>query len=165
MNRIEKADIRAIYALGAVVGIMESGNKDDTLHALVYEHTGKESISALTAQEGIKIMRILRESMKYGNLPKTQKPKKMETTETVPGKMTKAQKSYAWRLIYRLRELDTVKKESTAGERMVGAVQKILEVTATAENPFVWVDYEQGQKLIETLKGYIKTAERKQKVS
>lgn len=46
-----KQQIQRIYAMGAVLGILESGNKRDNLHLLVESITGKDSISSLTQEE------------------------------------------------------------------------------------------------------------------
>lgn len=154
---LTKEQVRRIYALGASVGIVESGNKDDNLHVLVCSLTGKESVRELTSTEFRKVEAELLARMKYKN---RQVPLKNKA-DTAPGMMNKAQQSLAWRLIYRLKELDTEESSATAGERMVGAIKKILDVDAKVENPFRWITQEQGQRLITNLKWYVAAAEHK----
>lgn len=125
---------------------------EDAFHQIVYRITGKEHVSELTESEGKAVERELIR-MKHRDLPKPQ------PREEIPGMMTDAQQRYAWRLIYRLIELD--KKDVPAGERMAGAVRKILQITASPKEPLRWVNREDGSKLIETLKRYVRSAERK----
>lgn len=73
--------------------------------------------------------------------------------------ITVSQQSYCWSMIYRLSELEP--RKATEGERMCGAIKKILSVTAVPEDPFKWVTFDQGRDLIEGLKRYVNTAERK----
>lgn len=156
-TRISKDDIKRIYALGSVLGIMEPGNKDDLLHLYVEGITGKSSISMLTDQEARRVLAGLRQKAKQDHVqPTTGKQRK-----TQPGKMTSRQINKCWGLMYKLEQLDTIPTEATVGERMVGAIRAALHVDASRENPFVWLSYEQGNKLIEVLKGYVRTAERK----
>ncbi len=132
------------------MGLVEGG--EDAFHQIVYRITGKEHVSELTESEGKAVERELIR-MKHRDLPKPQ------PREEIPGMMTDAQQRYAWRLIYRLIELD--KKDVPAGERMAGAVRKILQITASPKEPLRWVNREDGSKLIETLKRYVRSAERK----
>ena len=48
MAAINAQQIRKIYAIGNALGIVERGNEDDDLHALVSALTGKDSVKALT---------------------------------------------------------------------------------------------------------------------
>ena len=82
--------------------------------------------------------------------------------------ITAEQQSLAWRLMYRLQELDEKPKlhedgsPVTVGERMAGAIEKILGISAMAgKDVFKWVSFENGSKLIEYLKRYVRSAERK----
>ncbi len=79
------------------------------------------------------------------------------------GMMTLEQQRLAWRYIYRLIELDKNKHKATVGERMRGAIKKILGIDVSIKEPFLWVSYENGSKLIEVLKKYVVSAERKLK--
>ena len=44
MADINAQQIRKIYAIGNALGIVERGNEDDDLHALVSALTGKDSV-------------------------------------------------------------------------------------------------------------------------
>lgn len=160
MANITKEQIRRIYSLGAASGLLESGNKDDNLHALVSRIAGKDSVSALTSKEFEAVERELLPLVQYKNHKAPLKNTKKKTKiETAPGMMNEAQQSLAWRMIYRLRELDEKKSSATAGERMVGAIKKILGTDARVENPFEWITQENGAALIEKLKRYVRSAE------
>ena len=78
--------------------------------------------------------------------------------------MTPEQQSLAWRLIYRLKELDTSPNSASAGERMAGAIRKELGITTVeGKDIFRWVSFDDGAKLIEKLKMYVRSAERRTK--
>lgn len=163
-NGISKEQIKRIYALGSALGILQSGNKDDELHCLVYSITKKDSVKILTETEFNKVEKELMEKMKvYHRGNKAPKPTNKTKEESVAGMMTKAQQSKAWKLIYELVELDPKVSSATAGDRMVGAIRKILNIQADVKNPFVWIDFEQGGLLIEQLKRYVASAESKVK--
>ncbi len=155
MAAITKEQVRRIYALGSAAGILEPGNKDDLLHALVKRLTGKDSVSCLTAAEFKKVERELLPLLQYKNRKEPLKPK----AGTAPGMMNKAQQALAWRLVYKLKELDIEVSTATVGERMVGAIKKILDVDATVDDPFRWITQEQGSKLIVNLKWYVAAAQ------
>lgn len=141
---------KRLYAIAARQGLVEGG--EDAFHQIVYRVTGKEHVSDLDVAEGKAVERELLR-MKRQTSPKP-KPR-----EEVPGMMTDAQQRYAWRLIYQLIELD--KKDVPAGERMAGAVRKILGITASPKEPLQEIYREDGSRLIETLKRYVRSAERK----
>jgi hypothetical protein len=161
MASITKGQIQRIYALGAGIGILESGNENDDLHALVSRITGKEHIKELTVTEFDAVESELMRLMRYGTRNTPLKKNSRKKVEAVAGMMTPQQQSLAWRMIYRLCELDKQPTAATPGERMVGAVKKILGIDATVEAPFRWVDFESGAKLIERLKRYVYSAEKK----
>lgn len=48
MAAINAQQIKKIYAIGNALGIVERGNDEDDLHAMVSAMTGKDSIKALT---------------------------------------------------------------------------------------------------------------------
>ncbi len=77
--------------------------------------------------------------------------------------MTEKQIKLAWRYVYRLVELDQSENKAEAGERMFGAIKKVLGVEeANVRYPFKKITKEQGEKLIENLKRYVLSAERKE---
>ena len=73
--------------------------------------------------------------------------------------MTAAQQKKAWSLIYRLDEIEP--KEVPEVERLIGAIEKVLGITASRVDPFRWINFDDGTKLIEQLKRYVRSAERK----
>lgn len=170
-----KQQIRKLYGLAAGAGLVEANNKNDLFHTLVYGITGKAHVSDLTDKEVAAVQAELISKMRYKNHDAPiKKRKKTPATEIQPGMMTAKQIGLAWRLIYRLQELDEnprCKEDGTVystGERMAGAIKKELGVTANIagndpNKPFRWVSFENGEKLIEALKRYVRSAERKAK--
>lgn len=162
MTPITKEQIKRLYALGSGLGIVGRG-REDMLHTLVEAMTGKESVSSLTQDEFKKVQGELLNRMRGANRP-VPEPKTRKIQEAVPaGMMPREQQSLAWRMIYRLQELDPEEKETyaTPGERMCGAIKKILSIHADVKEPFRWVGFDQGQQLVEQLKRYVRSAERK----
>lgn len=151
--------IRAIYAMGSSLGINRNSHEDE-LHQLVYGITGKESIKELTSSEAYSVQRELINRMKGSeNISKSSSRKK--PIDVPPGKMTEAQQKKAWSLIYILQKLDP--SDASAADRMRGAVRKILGMEINTDNkaPFRMVSVSDGRKLIDTLKKYVRSAEKK----
>jgi hypothetical protein len=153
---LEKGKIRDIYALGAAVGVVRGGDSDE-LHALVYEAAGKEHVSELTEAEYKKVRGRLLDLMRLTNHDKPLKDTKKKEKQAAPGMMTKSQIGLAWRQIYRLIELGG---GGDAGARMRGAIHTVLGLDVDMRAPFRWISQTDGRKLIEALKGYVKSAER-----
>lgn len=151
----QKQQIQKLYGKAAVLGMVESGSHEDAFHQLVFGLTGKESVKALTEQEAERVDKELSRRLR------THKPKcsSKQQPQSTPNMMTYSQKKYAWRLIYSLSALSPSK--SSEGERMAGAVKKILGITSAPADPLRWVSFEDGSKLIEHLKRYVKTAQNK----
>ena len=151
--------IKAIYAMGSSLGINKN-SREDELHQLVYGITGKESIKELTSSEAYSIQHELMRRMKGSHNFKKSKSRK-KPVDVPPGKMTEAQQKKAWSLIYKLQEVNP--SRAVASERMKGAVRKILEVEINTDNkaPFGMISVKNGRKLIDTLKKYVESAEKK----
>ena len=66
------------------------------------------------------------------------------------------------KITYRLAELDP-NENVTVSERLVGAIKKVLGITPSRRDPFRWVNFSDGSKLIEYLKRYVRSAENKAK--
>ena len=143
---------KRLYAIAAKQGLVEGG--EDAFHQIVYRVTGKEHVSDLDEAEGKAVERELFRM-------KRQSSSKPKPREEVPGMMTDAQQRYAWRMVYRLIELDGEENGTPAGSRLAGAVQKTLGITASPQEPLKWVSREDGSKLIEALKRIVRNAERK----
>lgn len=152
-----------IYAMGARLGLVESGNKNDLLHELVYSITDKDSIRELTEQEYKKVIKELAERLKLQNLEEPpRKPYKAQKYEdSGRGKMSDGQKRKVWRLMYQLEELDTNPSTAKLGDRLCGIIKKELHIDCNSKQPFRWLTYEQGSKLIEKLKIYVANAQRR----
>jgi len=148
---------KRLYALASDLGMVKSNNKDDPFHQLVYGLTGKEHVSELTPAEARAVQAELQERMKLKNHSKPLKKNK----KTVPGMMTIPMQKLAWALAYKLEELDKKSPPVPANIRLAGAVRKVLGITAAPEEPLKWVRFQQGMKLIEQLKRYVRNAERR----
>ena len=175
MASITKAQIQRLYALGAGIGIVERGNKNDDFHNLVYQKTGKESVSELSSAE-FELMMAELIGMMRGHNPEPAKARTgangpmrasgpttgrgASSGDDVPGMMNKSQQAKAWALIYDLIELDD-KDKSRAGTRMKGAIKTILGVDTGFQSPFAWISFADGGKLIEQLKRYVASEKRK----
>lgn len=137
---------RRLYAIAAELNLLERGNPEDPFHVIVYRITRKEHVSELNQKEE---KAVLKELLSY------------RTTEENPKKMSRAHISKAWALIYELCDVDP--SDAKPAERLCGAVEKILNTSSFRRDPFRWVKEDDANKLIETLKRYIKSAERKMK--
>lgn len=71
-----------IYAMAARLGVLESGNKNDMLHTIVYRLTQKESIRSLDENEYKTVVSELAERLKLQNLTEPPKPYKRKSTRT-----------------------------------------------------------------------------------
>lgn len=146
------------------------GMSEDDRRALICSVTGKESTKELTDRETEDVLKELRKRLGGETVPPEKRnPKAYKPAEA--GMMTTEQQSLAWRYIYRLRELDEKPMlhedgtPVTPGERMAGAIRAILgnNMAQPGKNIFVRVHFDEGKKLIEGLKRYVNTAEKKAK--
>ena len=146
-------EVNKLYAKAAVLGMVDHGSHEDAFHQLVFGLTGKESVKELTEKEFRKVENELNLRLRSHKSEPKQKP------QEVPGMMTAAQRNMAWRLMYTLAALSPSK--ASEGERMAGAVKKILGITSSPKEPLMWVTREDGSRLIDTLKRYVRTAQKK----
>lgn len=146
---------RRIFGLARQLGI---GSEE--LHILVKGVTGCCSINDLNKKQTYDVISELNKRIKLSGSSAPVKSSKHKKEETiVPGMITPNQKNYCWNMIYYLCELEP--RNATEGERMCGAIGKILGITADLKDPFKWVSFEQGRDLIEGLKRYVYSAEKK----
>lgn len=150
------ATTKKLYAMAAALGLLERGCEEDAFHQLVYGLTGKDHVSELSAAEANAVQRELQSRLRSSAPNVT---KKGSRKKDVPGMMTAAQQKKAWSLIYRLDEIEP--KEVPEVERLIGAIEKVLGITASKTDPFRWINFDDGTKLIEQLKRYVRSAERK----
>ena len=146
------------------------GMSEDDRRALICSVTGKESTKELTDRETEDVLKELRKRLGGETVPPEKRnPKAYKPAEA--GMMTTEQQSLAWRLMYRLQELDEKPmlhengKPYTVGERMAGAIRAILDnnMAQPGKDIFRRVNFDDGAKLIEGLKRYVRSAERKAK--
>ena len=154
-------EIRKIYALGARLGLVESNNKNDALHALVEGITGKDSVSKLNADEYKDVMTELYTRLRLSQLEPPPERRSKKRYESNPGKITEGQQRKVWALMYQLAGCDTEPSTASLGERLSGIIKRQFGVDAIQRQPMKWLSYKQGNQLIEIIKNYIKSAERK----
>ncbi len=147
---------RNLYALAAKNGLVEHGNKEDPFHQIVYSVTGKTSVKDLTNRE----MQMVENEI-FRRTNDNISGDKIRNQEAVPDMMSPAQQSLAWRLMYKIRQYDVKVSNKTVGARLAGVVRKNLKISASDTDPLKWVNAENGNRLIETLKRYVKSAEKK----
>lgn len=149
--------------MGAKLSLVESGNKNDLLHELVYGITKKNSIRELSEQEYKKVVNELAGRLKVQSLeaPPQKLHKKQKFENSGCGKMSDGQQRMVWRLMYQLSELDKEPLSAKLGDRLCGIIKKELNIDCSSKQPFRWLTYEQGVKLIEKLKKYVANAQRR----
>ena len=148
---------KVLYAIASNAGLVEHGNKEDPFHQIIYGITGKLSVKDLTNRE----MKLVENEIR--NRCKNISSDKIKNQESIKGMMSPAQQSLAWRLMYQIQSCDIKTSSKTVGARLAGVVRKTLKITASETDPLRWVNAENGNKLIETLKRYEKSAEKKYK--
>lgn len=132
---------RAIYAIANKLGLCDrSAPKEDELHGIVYQITGKSSVSKLTTVEAERVLRKLDEL----------NPDK---------KITTAQHAKAWALFYHLKELSP--GTASDGERMAGIVKKATGKNVRFVKPLQYLRSSEAEKVIEMIKRYIRTLEKR----
>lgn len=144
---------RRIFGLSKQLGM-----NNDELHLLINGVTGKYSITELDKHQTYEVIRELSSRASRSSAP-VKSSKSAKERKYVPGMITPNQRDYCWSMIYRLAELNP--RDASPGERMCGAIKKILGVTADPKDPFKWVSFDEGRDLIEGLKRYVLSAERK----
>lgn len=147
---------RNLYAIAANAGLVEHGSKEDPFHQIVYSVTGKTSVKELTSREMKQVENEIR-----SRISENVSGDKVKSQEAVSGMMSPAQQSLAWRLMYQIQRYDVKVSDKSVGARLAGAVRKTLKISASDTDPLKWVNAENGNKLIETLKRYVKSAEKK----
>ena len=145
--------IQRIYGLGAKIGIVGNDRNDD-LHALVGALTGKESIKELTDED---YLNVLNELKRRAAVAVSDPKKKRESSRG----MTAGQQGKVWQLMYELKKFDRKPSSALVGERLCGIIKKEFGIESLPENPFVWLGYSDGSRLIERLKQYVQSAEKR----
>lgn len=164
-TNVTKAEIRkTVYALGRSLGM---DNED--IHTLVYGIAKKEHISELTDREFFAVRSELMNRMR--GMPSAP-PARNEPTAEKPynydnGRLSERQAKYIWSLMYKLASFDTEPSSRSVRERLAAVIRKELNVpvieTASGGKSDIFsnVSVAGASKLIEQLKRYIDSAERK----
>ena len=160
---LNKTQVQRIYGMGAALGMLDNSNhKDDMLHNLVYNITGQDSVKQLTDVDYKKVVAELAQRIKISQLQPPSKSRSGNKRYSTTAKgMTVGQQRKVWALMYQLAGCDTTVTVATKGERLCGIIKKELHIDASPKQPFAWLGFEQGNKLIELLKNYVKSAEHK----
>lgn len=149
--------IQQIYSLGAKLGIV-GNDKNDDLHTLVESLTGKSSIRTLDENE---YGTVIKELVKRVKISDSAPKKSTKIYNQSPGGMTPGQQKKVWYLMYQLAGCDKQPSSVPIGDRLCGIIKKELNIDATAKNPFAWLTYQDASILIERLKKYVSSAEKK----
>ena len=158
--KISKSQIHNLYAIAAKMKLVESGNKDDEFHSVVYSVTGKTSVSSLTGAEFYKVRDRLIEIQGSENQLSSGKVKKKNKEEVneIEG-MTQGQTAKVWYLMYEFAKYSP--SHASVGERLKGIIKRQLKMDVDVKKPFVWLTHQQGNTLIEILKKYVANAKSK----
>ena len=135
--------IRKIYAIGGALGMVKRNEEDDLLHELVEGMTGKKSIKALTYGEACKVIGEL--EGRQGTPPPRKSGKPLR--KTAPGHTSEGQRRKVWALMYRLQ--DASPSKAPLGDRLCAIIKKELGMDAFPKDPFAWISYKDGNKLVE----------------
>lgn len=146
MRAVEGWQKKKIYAIAGALNFVDRNDKEnDVLHMIIYNMTLKSSVKDLTYTQANKVIDYLQQ---YQN--KSQKEC-----------MSEGQKKKVFSLMYQLKELDDEINNTPIGERLSGIIERQFKVRATPKYLFTNLSKEDGKQLIEIIKNYIATAERK----
>lgn len=146
MKMISKSEIKKLYAVASIYGLV-GRDHDDDLHLIIYNMFKKESVTELTRKEYIKTLDYI-----Y-NL----------TNNTENGMITSKQKKYVMNLMQKLAKVSPSK--CSLNERLAGIINKHFNITAYSKEPLIWVSKKNAQKLIVILKDYINYETKKERNS
>lgn len=145
-----KEQIKKIYSLGAAAGLLNSSmGADDELHLWVRSVTLKEHISELTDKQADFVIAKLKEYCMAA-----------KETEIPDNGISDRQKSYIFSLMYKLAKLSP--SEVPTRDRLAGIVKSVIG-RELSKDILKGVSIDEGSAIIETLKRYISTEERKAK--
>ena len=91
----------------------------------------------------------------------TKKKAKTKEYSSTSGGITPGQQRKVWYLMYQLAGCDKHISPIPIGERLCGIIKKELKIDTISKNPFAWLTYQDGSILIERLKKYVSSAEKK----
>lgn len=160
---LKSQQTQRIYAMGARLGLVESGNKHDLLHDLIYRITNKDSVRELDAKEYKSIVKELADRLAIQSLdePPRKPYKTQKYKQSGRGKMSDGQCRKVWQLMYQLEKLDEAPSSAQLGDRLCGIIKKEIHIDVSVKQPFRWLTYQQGVTLIEIIKKIIASAQRR----
>ncbi len=144
VEMIRSWEIKSLYAMAAVGGLVDKNSDEDELHLIVRRLTGKESIKKLTRSEYFRVH---------------QEIDRIVNDKSDGGRIDEEQIKKAWALMYRIAELSPF--DVSVGDRMCGAIKKICKVDAHPKDPFRFINSQNLWRLIEQLKRYVESLEKK----
>lgn len=143
---VEAWQKKKIYAIANSLKYVDPQDKDnDILHMIIYNRTGKNSVKDLTRQEANEIIEFL----------------KQQQDKSLPEQMSEGQKKKVFSLMYNLKDLDPIPNNTPIGDRLAGIIERQFKVRSTPKYLFTNLSWEDGNRLIEIIKNYIRSAERK----
>lgn len=146
MKLIEGWQKKKIYAIANALNYVDTQDKEnDILHILLWQHAKKESVKELSYAEANEIISYL--SAQQGRYTKDQ--------------MTQGQIKKVWSLMYDLKDADSEVNATPIGERLAGIIRRQFNVRSSPQRLFTMLTSEDGNTLIEVMKHYVATAERR----
>lgn len=138
---------RYIYVLGRKCGLVDDGNKQDSLHDFVYQLTLRESISELNDEQADIVIRQLQANLRA-------------ITPEVKAYISNAQISKIFGLMYELANLSP--SDVAVKDRLCGIIKKELNLTVNPKyDIFKGFSERQGAELIDTIKRYVRAEKRR----
>ena len=143
---------RYIYSLGRKCGLVDDGNKQDSLHDFVYQLTLKESISELNDKQADIVIRQLQANLNAITEPMDDNG----PTSYISYK----QISKIFGLMYELAALSP--SDVPVKERLCGIIAKELKIKVNPKQDIFkgWAERD-GAQLIDTIKRYIRAEKRR----
>lgn len=177
MQNISKEQIRNLYAIASKLNILVQGSKDDDFHNLVYSITGKSSVSQLTGAQYYKVRdRLIAMQLRKNkaddeqNENKSNDKKNNTASKSTNNKNNKDRKNKEYKkkkvapitdeqigkIWYLMYEFEKVSPSSASvGVRLKGIIKRQFKIDVNVKEPFVWLTYKDGYRLIEILKKYV----------
>lgn len=155
MGACNQFQVRKIYAIANALG-MVSRDKNDALHDLIRNMTGKAGVRELEYPEAWCIIGELEKKQGVNPNPLRRKPR---PSKNKPAGVSEGQQRKIWALMYQLERYSPSK--AALGDRLCGIIRRQLKRDAFAQDPFAWMNYKECSQLVEILKGYVATAQGK----
>lgn len=161
---ISDAQRSKIFALARELGMStHSREKDDDLHLLIDGLVAKPSITLLISDEAYKVIAELEHRARFctPNPAPAKQPTPKPKRTAKPGGMSEGQQKKIIALMCELRKCDAVYNKASIEQRVSGIIRRELHIDAIASDPYAWLTYKDGVKLIEVIKKYLDNARNK----